>query len=174
MGDWISGMISGMVAQERAIAEAKRLERELGTARFKGEKHCLRCSWCCRIRPGVPAPEELEAIAAHLGLTTEDCIDQFFTIDRRGDIYYLKVVGTRSKIHAGAFLPSEDTFDEGPCVFLDGKNCKIYEVRPKECREMQCWNEDGKSSKAARDTWRPDKLKTVFGINGEELEGASW
>jgi uncharacterized protein len=86
---------------------------------------CSQCGNCCSGVPGYVwvTPEEIEEIAAFLRMT----IDQF------GKKYLRKVHRDISLIE----LPNYD------CVFLertpDGIRCKIYSVRPRQCRTWPFW-----------------------------------
>ena len=41
--------------------------------------------------------------------------------------------------------------DDGRCVFLDGKRCRIYAVRPRQCRTYPFWPE-----LATRQLWKQE------------------
>ncbi|MGI9341562.1 MAG: YkgJ family cysteine cluster protein [Gammaproteobacteria bacterium] len=36
---------------------------------------------------------------------------------------------------------------EGPCVFLDGRRCSVYEARPTQCRTWPFWPENMRAEK---------------------------
>jgi len=69
------------------------------------------------------SPQEIEAIASHLGLSQE------------------KFLATYTRKIFGRISLKEDfvTYD---CVFLEGKKCQIYEVRPLQCRTFPWWKEN--------------------------------
>ncbi len=80
---------------------------------------CQRCTACCRWPGQVKlTEEEIRRIAAHLGLTEFDFIqrDTRLRPDRRG-------------------LALEERAD-GACVFLDGRDCVIQPVKPRQCRDF--------------------------------------
>jgi Fe-S-cluster containining protein len=77
--------------------------------------HCQKCGECCRGEGGIlVTPPELEAMAAHLGLTPED-----FTVR------YLV------ETPLGLQLASR----EGSCIMQKGTLCQVHPVKPRICRE---------------------------------------
>jgi Fe-S-cluster containining protein len=88
---------------------------------------CQRCTACCRW-PGEVRLEdgEIGRLAAFKGLTEVGFIQQFtrLTTDRRG--------------LALAEKPG------GECTFLDGNDCSVQPVKPRQCREFpNLWNFPG-------------------------------
>ena len=93
---------------------------------------CQRCGDCCRGAPGFVwvNPEEVQAIAKFFRLPVADFIAQH--VRRVGWQYSLK---ERS---------------DGDCEFFElGLGCRIYPVRPAQCRTFPFWPEYLKSSR----TW---------------------
>lgn len=92
---------------------------------------CTGCGACCTGSPGYVwvTPEEIQQIAAHLNLELQEFVDLY--VRQIGDQYSLKEVGPQ--------------FD---CVFLKGKGCSIYEVRPTQCRTFPFWPRLMKSREA--------------------------
>ncbi|MFW6189977.1 MAG: YkgJ family cysteine cluster protein [Planctomycetota bacterium] len=88
---------------------------------------CSRCNACCGGAPGYVwvEREEIERIAAFLGLETKE-----FT--RR---YCRKVWWRISLVE----MP------DGDCVFLSDEGCRIYPVRPTQCRTFPFWPDIVKS-----------------------------
>lgn len=81
---------------------------------FKG---CKRCGACCRAHGYVKLrPGEAEAIADFLDMPLYD-----FTSE------YTRLTYDRTKL---SLIEAED----GSCVFLDGNDCMIDKVKPKQCR----------------------------------------
>ena len=89
---------------------------------------CARCSGCCCGRPGVVflSAEELEALAKHEELTVE----QFVKVYCR-------------------WIPSDDGFEylsfretsAYECIFWEeGIGCRVYELRPVQCRTYPFWS----------------------------------
>jgi uncharacterized protein len=84
---------------------------------------CTQCGNCCTGAPGAVwvSEEELAAIAEHLG----------------------KSVGEVRLLHTRKLLgrTSLREFANGDCEFLDGqtRQCKIYPVRPVQCRTWPFW-----------------------------------
>jgi Fe-S-cluster containining protein len=80
---------------------------------------CQRCTNCCRWPGDVSVSEaEVDAIAAYLGIGTQEFITQYTRLrtDRRG-------------------LSLIDRPDHS-CIFLEGRDCVINEVKPQQCRDF--------------------------------------
>ncbi len=93
---------------------------------------CTRCGHCCCRFPGYVwvTAEEVEKIAAHLGMTVE-------TFGKK----YLRRVGMRLSLR-------EDVRKR--CVLLGEDNlCTVYPVRPSQCRSFPFWTSALRSEK----TW---------------------
>ncbi len=88
---------------------------------------CKRCGNCCRIPGEVRLlKDEPEQIAAALGMSTEDFIEQHtrLTRDRLG----LSIVER----------------DDDSCSMLDPGGCRIHAVKPYQCRAFPLeWNHEG-------------------------------
>lgn len=98
---------------------------------------CTECGKCCTGSPGYVwvTEEEMVSIAAFL----KTPIDAF------------KKKYTRQKYGRFALLEKDrENFD---CVFLNGKACSIYSVRPKQCRTFPWWKENLQSE----ESWRAAK-----------------
>ena len=94
-----------------------------------GGFRCRRCGNCCRWPGAVRVSEaECRAIAAHLGLATDDFIERFtrITPDRQA----LSLTETEA----------------GACIFLEEAppTCRIEAVKPRQCRDFpEHWNFPG-------------------------------
>ena len=88
---------------------------------------CDRCTACCRWPGQVRLTDpEIRAIAAFLAISEWDFIQQFarLTPDRHG-------------------LALQDK-PNGECVFLEGHDCRIQSVKPRQCRAFpNLWNFPG-------------------------------
>lgn len=88
---------------------------------------CQRCTACCRWPGQVPLSDaEITRLAAYLKLEEAEFIDQFTRLaqDRRG-------------------LALKDK-PNGECIFLDGIDCRVQEVKPQQCRDFpNLWNFPG-------------------------------
>jgi len=84
------------------------------------QKHidCTACASCCRQSVVSVNREDIENIASHLG-ATPDTVTRLFTVPDP-DASTLQVLRSSR---------------EG-CVFLEGNRCRIYEARPKACRDF--------------------------------------
>jgi uncharacterized protein len=78
------------------------------------ETDCLACANCCKTTSPIFYQTDIERAAKSLRLKPGDFIGQYLRLDDDND-YVLRTA---------------------PCPFLDNDNfCKIYENRPKACRE---------------------------------------
>jgi hypothetical protein len=98
---------------------------------------CTRCGRCCA-GPAVGhvwvTPEEITAIARHLGLTAEQMHQT-----------YVRCIG-------GGWSLRERR-DNHDCLFLspagpDGRGCSIHPVRPTQCRTWPFWPDNLRSPEA--------------------------
>ncbi|MCC6599747.1 MAG: YkgJ family cysteine cluster protein [Crocinitomicaceae bacterium] len=75
---------------------------------------CLTCANCCKTTSPIFRDVDIDRIARHLGIRPSSLTDQYLHIDDDGDW----------------------VLNSSPCIFLDANNyCKIYDIRPKACRE---------------------------------------
>jgi hypothetical protein len=76
--------------------------------------NCLDCANCCKSIPPILNGNDISRISKFLGLKTTNFEKNYTRVDEDGDRVLVK----------------------SPCVFLEPDNfCRIYEVRPKACRE---------------------------------------
>ncbi len=98
---------------------------------------CTQCGDCCTGAPGYVwvNADEIAALAAEVG---ESDIAKF---ERK----YVYKVGSRKSLHE---------FENGDCVFFDGKNrrCRVYDARPRQCRTWPFWSSNLKSERAWKAT----------------------
>ena len=88
---------------------------------------CDRCTVCCKWPGDVKVEDdEIEKIAAFLGMETQDFIDQY----------------TRLRTNrTGLSLIEKENHE---CIMLEGKNCRINPVKPDQCRGFpNYWNFPG-------------------------------
>jgi Fe-S-cluster containining protein len=99
--------------------------------RFK----CTGCGDCCTGSPGYVwvSPSEAEAMADRLNIPLEEFLKK-----------YTRRIGNRVTLKE-----HPKTYD---CVFLKGKRCELYDVRPKQCRTFPWWSENLKSSEDWKET----------------------
>ncbi len=88
---------------------------------------CQRCTNCCRWPGFVKLNDrEIAEIAMFVGLTEFDFIQQYTRLRQYRD---------------GLALTDKAN---GECVFLDGNNCAIQQVKPQQCRDFpNKWNFPG-------------------------------
>ena len=88
---------------------------------------CQRCTACCRWPGQVRlTDEEIGQLAAHLGLSGDEFIQQHLrlTRDRRGLALMEK--------------------GNGECIFLRDRDCTVQPVKPRQCRDFpNRWNFPG-------------------------------
>jgi len=86
---------------------------------------CTGCGQCCTGEPGYVwlTPEEIDTIAAHLGISKEKFIKTY----------------TRSVFGRLSLREDRVNFD---CIFLKDKRCQIYTARPSQCRTFPWWKEN--------------------------------
>lgn len=78
------------------------------------EVDCLKCANCCKTTSPIFRDVDIDRISSHLGIRPSELTENYLHIDEDGDW----------------------VLNSSPCHFLDQDNyCKIYEVRPKACRE---------------------------------------
>lgn len=92
--------------------------------RFK----CTGCGQCCTGAPGSVwvSFQEIKTLADHLNISEEEFIRT-----------YTHRIGNRISLRE-----DPQTYD---CVFLKGKRCEVYNVRPKQCQTFPWWPENLKS-----------------------------
>ena len=88
---------------------------------------CQRCTACCRWPGQVRLDDsEITRLSAFLQLSEHDFIQRYtrLTQDRRG-------LALQEKVN-------------GECIFLDGNDCSVQPVKPRQCREFpNLWNFPG-------------------------------
>ncbi|MDO4551476.1 MAG: YkgJ family cysteine cluster protein [Planctomycetia bacterium] len=94
---------------------------------------CCGCGSCCTGSPGYVwvNEEEIDALAQHFQLSSAEFEE-----------IYVRKVGRRKSLRE---------FQNYDCVFFDRffKNCKIYLLRPRQCRTWPFWN----SNLETEDDW---------------------
>jgi uncharacterized protein len=100
--------------------------------RFK----CTACGDCCTGAPGYVwvNKAEIEALAAELGMEVA-----------KFEHKYVRQIGVRKSLKE---------FKNGDCVFFDGqtRKCKVYKVRPRQCRTWPFWDSNLRSPEAWAET----------------------
>jgi Fe-S-cluster containining protein len=75
---------------------------------------CRQCAECCRIAEVNVTRRDIETLSKHLRITPKQFREQYTHDGEDGDM-----ILKRS--------------DKSGCVFLNGKDCSVYEFRPKTC-----------------------------------------
>lgn len=119
---------------------------------------CQRCAACCRWPGEVRLEEgEIARLAVFTGMTEVEFIQRFtrLTKDRRG-------------------LSLEEQAD-GACVFLEGVECAVQPVKPRQCREFpNLWNFPGfeQTCRALpRRVSAEDYARLIEAATGRKLDG---
>jgi uncharacterized protein len=109
---------------------------------------CTQCGQCCTGSPGYVwvQENEIEEMAACLNITKEQFIRK-----------YTRRIGNNLSL-----LEHPKNYD---CVFLEGKKCKVYAARPKQCRTFPWWPEHLSSP----DAWE-EAAQRCEGINHPDGE----
>lgn len=112
---------------------------------------CTGCGKCCTGSPGAVWVTEKEAkdIADSLGLSIEDFLQK-----------YTRILGNRR-----ALIEKKPKNGDYDCIFLNGKQCQIYTLRPKQCQTFPWWQENLQS----REEWEK-VAKDCEGINHPEAK----
>jgi Fe-S-cluster containining protein len=113
---------------------------------------CQRCTNCCRW-PGLVLIQESEiaGMADFLGVTEHDFIQRYTRLRPQRD---------------GLALIDKGPAADGPynheCIFLDGRDCRIQPVKPRQCAGFpNTWNFPG---------WR-EECEAVPGLGKLRVEG---
>ena len=91
---------------------------------------CSQCGDCCTGAPGYVwvNKAEIQAMADQMKF---DSVEEF-------EDKYVRKIGVRKSLVE---------FPNGDCVFFDNKSrgCKVYQVRPRQCRTWPFWNSNLKT-----------------------------
>jgi len=107
---------------------------------------CTECGQCCTGSPGHVwlKEDDIEALCKELKIEREEFLRLY----------------TRTAYGLTSLLEHPRTYD---CVFLEGKRCKVYKARPKQCRTFPWWPEHLSSPEA----WK-EAAARCEGINHPE------
>ncbi len=88
---------------------------------------CQRCTACCRWPGQVRiTDEEIRRMAAHLGISENQFIQQY----------------TRINLHRNGLALTDQP--DGSCSFLHQGGCRVQPVKPQQCRDFpNLWNFPG-------------------------------
>lgn len=84
---------------------------------------CLSCANCCRNHSPIIEPEEIQNLSKSIGVSTIKLFEKYVEMDEDGDF----------------------VFQSQPCPMLnlEDNRCKIYDQRPRACREYPHTNMKG-------------------------------
>ena len=80
----------------------------------EGDIDCTKCANCCRVATVELHKRDIEKLAKFLRITPAKFMKEY-TVESEDEGFILKRT------------------DEAGCVFLDGNDCTVYEVRPTTC-----------------------------------------
>jgi len=85
---------------------------------------CTQCGQCCTGGPGYVwlKEEDIPEMIQLLGISREEFLRLY----------------TRSVFGRIALIENAYSYD---CIFLEGKRCKIYQARPRQCRTFPWWHQ---------------------------------
>lgn len=94
------------------------VERQFRRAaeQIQAQIDCRQCAECCRVAEVPLADRDVEHLARYLGLSRQDFLDQYTTLDEDKALILRRT--------------------ESGCVFLDGNDCTVYEARPGNCERF--------------------------------------
>jgi len=129
---------------------------------------CTGCGKCCTGASGTifVNERESEAIAAQLGMTNDKFLKDFAYPMKGGH-------SIREK-------------KNGDCVFLNGKLCGIYDVRPTQCRTFPFWPETLRSEARWKQTckecegigqgklYAKDEIMAILNKTLDECKDSEW
>lgn len=109
---------------------------------------CTGCGKCCTGEPGLVwiSPEEVKNISSYLNITER----------------VFRIRFTRSQDNRLALIEKKNEAGEFDCIFLKGKKCEIYPVRPKQCQTFPWW----KHTLSSPESWKL-AAESCEGINDD-------
>ncbi len=137
--DSVKEELQALASQEddpRSEAEIWRNVREvLLKAAYATRPHCVKCGECCSKSSPVLVEEDLTLFYKDI-LKPEHII----TIRRGETTYSEKTQSVETPEHE--FLKIKEQAFSKRCAFHNASTteCAIYENRPKQCRDQECWN----------------------------------
>ncbi len=78
--------------------------------------NCLNCANCCKTISPIIEPEEIPQLLQAMGIESGDLFEKYIEMDSDGDFVF--------------------KMQPCPMLELETNQCKIYENRPKACREF--------------------------------------
>lgn len=164
-------IIDLIMDRERLRDWLKSESRERPCAKELKKKKCVKCGYCCAIKPCIPTPDELKKIAKFLNLPVIEAVKTFFVCDSNesgGDNKYILPAKKSQTDILATFVDAARQCDTSYCIFFDEKtrDCKIYPIRPLTAKQLKCWieNEDQDTRlESAILSWQDEDL-TKWGI----------
>ncbi|MBI5568842.1 MAG: YkgJ family cysteine cluster protein [Desulfomonile tiedjei] len=104
-------------------------------AAYATRPHCIRCGTCCTTGSPTLVVQDLDLIARDLFKP------QQLTTIRKGEMTY-SVRTEKPEPAVRELIKVREKPGTRTCIFYDtwAKNCSIYESRPYQCRQQECWN----------------------------------
>ncbi|MEE9215624.1 MAG: YkgJ family cysteine cluster protein [Thermodesulfobacteriota bacterium] len=163
---------SALIQEQKRFLDKKK--EELKPAFYIGANKCQKSGFCCWQRPASVTEEDIERISKKLELTKLEFIKKYCVIDKSGiNFNWFPRLNSQDKTeYNGKVLPDEETYNKGPCVFLDIETslCKIHDFKPEQCKKHECWNANKESLFYAEKTWEANSIVTLFPVLQKEIE----
>ena len=124
------------------------------------QSDCIRCGTCCE--KGGPGFHQEDRELIETGVIPSRCL---FTI-RKGELAYDNVRGCLLPVDSDV-IKIKGKADSWSCVFFDeaGKQCTVYDDRPRQCRALKCWDtSELEKIYAGRRLTRKDLVSKVEGL----------
>lgn len=135
-----------------------------GSAHSLGLQECQCSGACCWRRPPRLTREDLDRLAAHLGLTVDTTAVRWCVIGRVNGVRSLMLARRHQEQRRGGAIRELSDLEmystESPCAWLgDDNRCTVYEGRPEECRRYRCWAPDRSRLQVG---WTADELAQIL------------
>ena len=103
---------------------------------MKTECKCDSCKSACQFKPGWFIPGEVKKAAKFMKLSEKEFFDKYLGIDFWvGEDEIFVLAPATLSMSPGEVYPYNP---KGQCIFFKDGLCEIHEVKPFECRELNC------------------------------------
>lgn len=133
------GMLENFTARQTFFDKLRQIiaSADPRPAYVSGASGCQRSGVCCWRRPCDLVPGDVERLAAHLGITPAETFLEYLVVDEFGG--ELRLLPRRGQQAGGHYLTTRETYQiDTPCVFLDGKTCRVHDAKPTGGARWHC------------------------------------
>jgi Fe-S-cluster containining protein len=104
-------------------------------AAYATRPYCIRCGTCCTKGSPVLTEDDIPLLNRNIIRP-----DQVITIRKGEDTYSSKSESVQPSDRE--YIKIKEDPNSHTCVFFDkkSKECSIYETRPEQCRQQECWD----------------------------------